>query len=184
MDGDYVLDPQNEAQLWGPNKLPVSELNIEDMFYNMNEDLFRTLEMRQDIGAIFSVTDEELFRNLSTFETAKLEDDTDTMSILPSNKMYTYGKCMLGIGCTKPATHILAPKSGKSLWCKKTLACEKHVSFNMVSLDKWLCRAIIYDNGRHRCIKKAKCYITYVTSEIYCPAHTRKFWPNRNYITK
>jgi len=183
MDGDYVLDPQNEAQLWGSNKLPVSELNIEEMFRNMNEDLFRTLEMRHDIEEVFAVTDEELFRQLGTLENIKLEEDADSTPILRSHKIPTYGKCMLGVGCTKPATHIRSLKYGKSLLSKKILACEKHASFNMVLLDKWLCRAASYNNGRHRCIKKAKCYIDYRTGPVYCPDHARKFWSNRSYIT-
>jgi hypothetical protein len=175
---EYIFDSQSEEQLWGDNK-PFKLEKIEDVFKHMNEDLFKMLENQHgdmQIRDVFKHMDEDLFKILET-----QRDDDVFGSLEPSSlNEYTYGQCLLGVNCTNPATHLLGARY-KSLKSIKTFSCEKHVSFNMVPIDSWLCKASI--NSGPKCINKARCYIDYKYGPIYCPFHAKKIWLNDKYTT-
>lgn len=164
MENEYVFNME-EQQLWGSNKLPVCELNVEDMFNNMNEDLFRELADGSPINESVSI-------------------NADKLQIMNPRKRAVYGRCSLGVGCTKPATHLWAANITKSLRGVKIFSCEKHVSFNMVPLDKWLCKASQAENPEYKCTNKARCYIEYRQGPLYCFRHAKKIWSNRIYFVE
>lgn len=176
--GEYIFESQSGEQLWGDNKLCKLE-KIEDVFEHMDENLFKMLEPQHNnmhIRDVFEYMDEDLFKILEN------QQDDDVFGLLKSSslKKYTYGKCLLGVNCTKPATHLLGTHY-KSLKSIKTFSCEKHVSFNMVPIDSWLCKASI--NSGPKCINKARCYIDYKYGPIYCPFHAKRIWLNDKYTT-
>lgn len=178
MEEDYIFDLQNDDQLWGDNKLP--ELNVEDMFKNMNEDLFNKLENM----AIIDDTYLGLNKEISKSQTSKDIIKEDIAHIKPiSGKILMYGICSLGSGCKKPATHMYPFKESKTLQSIKMFSCETHTLNNMVSIDSWLCKSSKSKHYYERCRNKARCYIEDQSNPVYCPTHANIHWPNCKYKT-
>lgn len=175
MEEGYVFN-QSENELWGDNKLPVSRLNIVDMFETMNKDLFEALEKPPSFEEILmNTTDENLFRQLEI----EVVDMTWMGSASTPDKLLVMDKCS---SCNDFALYILPHYNAKTLRGIKVLACAEHKMFDMVPMDSWLCKAPAHSESKSRCRSKALCRISGKQFNKYCPGHARLFWLGRNYI--